>query len=177
MKYIEKYNSPLGKITLVSDGEFLTELAFDGQKYFDIEVPADAVVKSLPIFEEASRWLDLYFRGQEADFMPPLAMSGSDFRMKVWAILKNIPYGEVITYGEISKQVAEKRGITRMSAQAVGGAVGHNPVSIIVPCHRVVGQNGNLTGYAGGIDRKIELLKIERSYQDSFYIPKKGTAL
>ncbi|MHC6180970.1 methylated-DNA--[protein]-cysteine S-methyltransferase [Clostridium sp. JNZ X4-2] len=177
MKYMKKYNSPLGKITLVSDGKCLTGLVFDGQKYFDIEVPADAVVKSLPIFEKASRWLDLYFRGQEADFVPPIVMTGSDFRMEVWNILKNIPYGEVMTYGEIAKQVAKKRGITRMSAQAVGGAVGHNPISIIVPCHRVVGENGNLTGYAGGIDRKIKLLKIERAYKDSFYIPKKGTAL
>ncbi len=177
MNYMGKYSSPIGKIVMVSDGECLTGLVFDKQKYYDIEVPADSIERSLPIFGMVSKWLDVYFQGKEPDFMPPLAMVGSEFRMEVWEVLKQIPYGQVITYGGIARKIAEKRGILRMSAQAVGGAVGHNPISIIVPCHRVVGEHGNLTGFAGGIDRKIELLKIEKSYQSSFYIPKKGTAL
>lgn len=175
MNYIGKYNSPLGKIIMTSDGENLTGLVFDRQKYFDIEAPVDVVEKSLSIFEVVSKWLDLYFQGKKPDFMPPLSMVGSEFRMEVWEILKQIPYGQVITYGDIARKIAEKRGIAKMSAQAVGGAVGHNPISIIVPCHRVVGERGNLTGFAGGIDRKIKLLKIEGAYQNSFYTPKKGT--
>ncbi len=177
MHYIEKYDSPLGMITMVSDGENLTALVFDGQKYYDIDVPADSIKKDLPIFDSVSKWLNIYFEGKEPDFMPPIAMAGSQFRMEVWEILQQIPYGQVITYGDISKQIAKNRGIDRMSAQAVGGAVGHNPISIIVPCHRVVGEQGNLTGFAGGIDKKVGLLKIEKAYQDSFYVPKKGTAL
>jgi methylated-DNA-[protein]-cysteine S-methyltransferase len=177
MNYIQKYESPLGVITMISDGEYLTGLVFDGQKYVDKHVPIDASVKSLFIFDEVTRWLDLFFRGDAPDFIPPLALAGSAFRMEVWEILKNIPYGQVMTYGEIAKLIAKKNGIEKMSAQAVGGAVGHNPISIIVPCHRVVGENGSLTGYAGGIDRKIALLKLESAYQDSYYIPKRGTAL
>lgn len=175
--YLEKYDSPLGELTMVSNGDALTTLDFTGQKYYDIEVPADAVEKELPIFEETRRWLDIYFQGKNPDFVPPIQLEGSEFRLEVWEILKTIPYGQVITYGDIAKQIAEKRGIAKMSAQAVGGAVGHNPISIIVPCHRVIGDKGNLTGYAGGIERKVQLLKLEGAYKESFYIPKKGTAL
>lgn len=175
--YLKKYDSPLGEITMVSNGDALTTLDFTGQKYYEIEVPADAMEKELPIFEETSRWLDIYFQGKNPDFVPPIQLEGSEFRLEIWEILKAIPYGQVLTYGDIAKQVAEKRGIARMSAQAVGGAVGHNPISIIVPCHRVVGDKGNLTGYAGGVERKVQLLKLEGGYNESFYIPKKGTAL
>jgi methylated-DNA-[protein]-cysteine S-methyltransferase len=126
MNYINKYESPLGLMTMISDGECLTGLVFDGQKYFDKYVSIEASIKSLSIFTEVSRWLDLYFRGEASDFMPPLAMLGSPFRMDVWEILKGIPYGQVMTYGEIAQQIAKKNGIEKMSAQAVGGAVGTN---------------------------------------------------
>lgn len=130
-----------------------------------------------PILAETKRWLDIYFTGREPDFMPPLAPVGSEFRRAVWDILLQIPYGRTTTYGEISRQLAEKRGIARMSAQAVGGAVGHNEISIIIPCHRVVGTNGSLTGYAGGVDKKLRLLELEGTDTGLFFVPKKGTAL
>lgn len=146
---------------MVSDGTDLTSLVFDRQKYYESEVPKDCIEKSLPIFDETARWLDIYFSGSEPDFTPSISLKGSEFRSEVWKILMEIPYGEVTTYGEIAKQIAKKRGINRMSAQAVGGVVGHNPIAIIVPCHRVVGANGKLTGYAGGLEKKVELLKLE----------------
>ena len=116
--------------------------------------------KKFPLFEKAKQWLDIYFSGKEPDFTVPLHFTGTDFQNEVWEILCTIPYGQTMTYGEIAKQIAVKKGLPRMSAQAVGGAVGHNEISIIVPCHRVVGTNGSLTGYAGGIDKKIKLLTI-----------------
>lgn len=161
MHYKKCYNAPIGKMTMVSDGTALTSLVFDRQKYYETEVPKDCIEKLLPIFDETVRWLDIYFGGREPDFTPAISLKGSDFRSEVWDILMEIPYGEVTTYGEIAKQIAKKRGINRMSAQAVGGAVGHNPISIIVPCHRVVGANGKLTGYAGGLEKKVELLRLE----------------
>lgn len=161
MYYQKRYNAPLGEIIMVSDGTALTSLVFNKQKYYESEVPKDSIEKSLPIFDETARWLDIYFSGEEPDFTPAISLKGSEFRKEVWDILMGIPYGEVTTYGEIAKQIAKKRGISRMSAQAVGGAVGHNPISIIVPCHRVVGANGNLTGYAGGLEKKVELLRLE----------------
>ncbi|MDE7424048.1 MAG: methylated-DNA--[protein]-cysteine S-methyltransferase [Lachnospiraceae bacterium] len=160
--YFQKcYDAPLGEMIMVSDGTTLTSLVFKRQKYYESEVPEDSIKKSLPIFDETARWLDIYFSGIEPDFTPAISLKGSEFRKEVWDILMGIPYGEVTTYGEIAKQIAKKRGISRMSAQAVGGAVGHNPISIIVPCHRVVGANGNLTGYAGGLEKKVELLRLE----------------
>lgn len=161
MYYQKRYNAPLGEMIMVSDGTALTSLVFNKQKYYESEVPKDCVGKSLPIFDETARWLDIYFSGEEPDFTPAISLKGSEFRKDVWDILMGITYGEVTTYGEIAKEIAKKRGISRMSAQAVGGAVGHNPISIIVPCHRVVGANGNLTGYAGGLERKEELLRLE----------------
>ena len=132
----------------------------------------------LTIFEKTERWLDIYFQGKEPDFQPPFSFScGSKFQQEVWKILLSIPYGKTMTYGEIAACIAKQRGLTRMSAQAVGGAVGHNPISIIVPCHRVVGTDGSLTGYAGGIDKKVGLLKLEHADMEQFYVPKKGTAL
>lgn len=160
--YFQKcYDAPLGEMIMVSDGTTLTSLVFKRQKYYESEVPEDSIEKSLPIFDETARWLDIYFSGKEPDFTPAISLKGSEFRKEVWDILMGIPHGEVTTYGEIAKQIAKKRGISRMSAQAVGGAVGHNPISIIVPCHRVVGANGNLTGYAGGLEKKVELLRLE----------------
>ena len=162
MHYISTYSSPLGEITAASDGTGLTGLWFAGQKYFGAGLSPLREEKDLPIFRETAKWLDLYFRGSIPDFTPALSLHGSDFRLAVWDILLRIPYGEVITYGEIAKQIAAERGLKTMSGQAVGGAVGHNPISVIIPCHRVIGSNGALTGYAGGIDKKTWLLALEK---------------
>lgn len=177
MQYITHYSSPIGAITIASNGTAITGLWFDGQKYFASTLGADYKEENLPIFTEAKRWLDMYFSGKEPDFTPPLALNGSPFRMAVWQILQSIPYGQTITYGAIAKQLAMQTGKTKMSAQAVGGAVGHNPISIIVPCHRVVGTGGSLTGYAGGIAKKIKLLELEGIDTTKFTVPKKGSAL
>ena len=163
------YNSPLGGITLACDEERLTGLWFDGQKYFgsgilkDDPMPEKAETKKPPVLEQTVKWLDLYFSGQKPDFTPPLHLIGSEFQLAVWKILLEIPYGQTTTYKELAGRIAEQRGIKSMSAQAVGGAVGHNPISIIVPCHRVLGTDGSLTGYAGGIDKKISLLTLEKA--------------
>ncbi len=161
MDYIAYYTSPLGKVTITTDGEKLTGLWFDGQKHFASSLKGSPTRKSLPVFKETIRWLDIYFNGGVPDFIPPLSLLGTSFQKEVWEILLTIPYGETMTYGEIAKILADRRGLPRMSAQAVGGAVGHNPISIIVPCHRVLGSNGELTGYAGGIDKKEKLLLLE----------------
>ncbi|MEE1197068.1 MAG: methylated-DNA--[protein]-cysteine S-methyltransferase [Lachnospiraceae bacterium] len=174
MIYINKYNSPLGGITMAADGTVLTGLWLDGQKYFGDTLPEAYEEKRLPVFDEAKRWLDLYFQGKVPDFTPPLSLQSTPFREAVWKILLTIPYGQTMTYGEIAGMIAKQKGISRMSAQAVGGAVGHNPISIIVPCHRVVGTNGSLTGYAGGIDKKVKLLTLEKVNMSGFFIPKKG---
>lgn len=150
--FTTEYNSPLGKIILASDGEFLTGLYFDGQKYFG----GYGTEKILPVFEQTKNWLDNYFGGNAPNFTPPLKITASDFRKSVYQILLKIPFGETKTYGEIAK-------ILETSARAVGNAVAHNPISLIVPCHRVIGVNGNLTGYAGGVDRKSKLLQLENS--------------
>lgn len=166
------YTSPLGGITLASDGEALTGLWFNGQKYFADTLNANSQERLLPVFSEAIRWLDIYFGGSAPDFTPKLNMRGSPFRTSVWDILLTIPYGQTMTYGEIAEIIAKRRGIARMSAQAVGGAVGHNSISIIVPCHRVVGSNGSLTGYAGGIDRKLQLLTLEKADLSGVFVPR-----
>lgn len=163
MEYTYHYDSPLGGITLASDGEALTGLWFDGQKYFGDTLSKDHEAKELPIFEQTVTWLDIYFNGKEPDFTPPLSMKTTPFRKAVWEIMLTIPFGQTMTYGEIADKIAKQKGISRMSAQAVGGAVGHNSISLIIPCHRVVGTNGSLTGYAGGIDKKMQLLTMERS--------------
>lgn len=177
MQYITHYQSPLDSITISSDGTSLTGLWFDGQKYFASTLGADYKEKDLPVFTEAKRWLDIYFSGREPDFTPPLSLKGSAFRMAVWQILQSIPYGQTITYGDIARQLAAQTGKARMSAQAVGGAVGHNNISIIVPCHRVIGAGGSLTGYAGGIAKKVQLLELEGIDTNKFTLPTKGTAL
>lgn len=161
MQYIYKYSSPLGGMTLASDGDAITGAWFDGQKYYGTTLAGEPCVADLPVFGEAAAWLDRYFRGDRPGAMPAVRLEGSAFRMAVWDILRQIPYGQVVTYGQIAEAMARRRGVARMSAQAVGGAVGHNPVSIFVPCHRVVGSDGSLTGYAGGMDRKVRLLEIE----------------
>lgn len=164
MQYISYYLSPLGKILLVADEIGLTGLWFEGQKYFAMHLDKEYEKKELPLFITVKRWLDIYFLGKSPDFIVPLHMIGTDFQKEVWKILCSIPYGQTMTYGEIAKQIAKQRGLEHMSAQAVGGAVGHNKISIIVPCHRVVGTNGSLTGYAGGIDKKMALLTLEKVY-------------
>ena len=157
------YPSPLGEMLLTADTAGLTGLWFVGQKYFPQDLETNRQGADLPIFQEVKRWLDIYFSGREPDFMPPLHLTGTPFQKEVWDILLTIPYGKTLTYGDIANQLAAKRGLTHMSAQAVGGAVGRNPVSIIVPCHRCVGSKGQLTGYAGGIDRKTALLALEKA--------------
>ena len=177
MTYTYHYDSPLGGITLSSNGTELTGLWFDGQKYFGDTLEEKSEEKSLPIFEQSARWLDIYFSGKAPDFTPPLYMQTAPFRKKVWEIMLTIPFGKTMTYGEIAERIAEQRGLSKMSAQAVGGAVGHNSISLIIPCHRVVGTNGSLTGYAGGIEKKVQLLTLEKADMSAFFIPKKGTAL
>ena len=154
-----------------------TGLWFDGQKFFAHDLPAGRVEQNTPALSEVKRWLDIYFTGKEPDFMPPLHPIGSAFRRSVWDILLRIPYGQTTTYGEIARQLAEKQGRPRIAAQAVGGAVGHNKISIIIPCHRVVGTNGSLTGYAGGIDKKVKLLEWEHTDMTGLFVPREGTAL
>lgn len=177
MFYISKYDSPLGRITLACNGRALTGLWFDGQKYFADNLPETYEEKELPIFTQTKKWLDVYFSGNAPDFTPPVAMDGiSPFRRRVWEIMLTIPFGKTLAYGKIAEQIEKETG-KRVSAQAVGGAVGHNSVSLVIPCHRVVGSNGNLTGYAGGIDRKTALLKMEGVDMTELTLPKKGTAL
>ena len=161
MQYISRYHSPMGGILLAGDGNGLTGLWFEGQKYFARHLDKEQEEREIPLFELAKGWLDVYFSGREPDFSVPLHLMGTAFQKEVWEILRSIPYGHTMTYGEIAKQLAEKRGLPHMSAQGVGGAVGRNPSSILVPCHRVVGADGSLTGYAGGIDKKGRLLKLE----------------
>ena len=176
MTFIQHYDSPLGGILLAADEIGLTGLWFDGQKYFARGLSSEREERELPVLLEAKRWLDIYFSGKEPNFKLPLHFTGSPFQNEVWKILYSIPYGKTMTYGEIARIIALQRGLAQMSAQAVGSAVGHNEISIIVPCHRVVGSSGNLTGYAGGIDKKVKLLKLEGAWQERFFVPKKSTA-
>lgn len=174
--YYTAYHSPIGDITLAANQDALTGLWFNGQKYFGSNLPLQEI-RELPVFKQTKRWLDIYFSGQEPDFTPVIQMIGSPFQLMVWKILCNIPYGLPVTYGEIARRIAEQRGLSHMSAQAVGNAVGHNKISIIIPCHRVVGANGNLTGYAGGVEKKRKLLMLENVDISGLFIPQKGTAL
>lgn len=195
VQYVKEYCSPIGVFTLASNGEHLTGLWLKDQKYFgatlmnneidtkgkigkigEIDELGDSA-NNLPLFHLVEQWLEAYFQGKQPELSLPLAPKGSPFRQDVWDILCQIPYGEVITYGEIAKKMAQKLGKETMSAQAIGGAVGHNPISIIIPCHRVVGANGSLTGYAGGIENKIKLLELEQVDLTPFSIPTKGSAL
>lgn len=163
MYYTTCYASPLGLITLASDEKSLVGLWLEGQKYFAGTINEDMIINDeLPVFVQTKCWLDNYFAGKRPTISDlTLTPTGSDFRQDVWKILMEIPYGETITYGDIAKRIASMRGLETMSSQAVGGAVGHNPIPIIIPCHRVVGTNGSLIGYAGGIEKKIWLLEHE----------------
>ena len=174
-EFILRYDSPLGVVVLASDGAALTGLRFDGQKRFPKISALIHEEKLIPAFDAARRWLDVYFGGRDPGFTPPLRMKATTFRLAVWEILLTIPYGSTTTYGEIARILARKTG-RRMSAQAVGGAVGHNPVSLIVPCHRVIGADGGLTGYAGGLDRKMRLLAMEGADMRAFHFPEKKPA-
>ena len=156
MNYTAHYESPFGIITLASDGQSLTGLWFDGQRYFGSTLgPLASLPAELPVFDDTRRWLDIYFSGVKPNFTPQLSLRGTVFQRRVWEALLTIPYGQTVTYGELARCIGCR------SAQAVGGAVGRNPISIIVPCHRVVGSDGSLTGYAGGLDRKLALLQLE----------------
>ena len=177
MQYTSRYASPLGSILLAADDIGLVGLWFEGQKYFAHGLAKTHEEKELPLFAKVKRWLDIYFSGQQPQFTVPLHFIGTAFQKEVWELLCTIPYGQTTTYGAIAKQLAAKRGLPQMSAQAVGGAVGHNKISIIVPCHRVVGKNGSLTGYAGGIDKKTAQQRLEQADMRTLFIPKKGSAL
>lgn len=163
MMYIDKYSSPLGKILLSADDNGLNGVWFENQKYFAKCLDKDYIKKESHILKDTKKWLDIYFSGKEPDFTPPLSLIGTDFQKKIWSILSEIPYGKTITYGGISNIFKARYARKSMSAQAVGGAVGKNNISIIIPCHRVIGSDGSLTGYAGGIDKKIELLRLEKA--------------
>lgn len=162
---------------MASDGQSLTGLWFDGQKYFADNLPEEHIKRQLPVFMQTAEWLDVYFSGKAPNFTPPLSMEGiSPFRKRVWEIMLEIPFGQVSTYGQIAKRIAVETG-KKVSAQAVGGAVGHNSISLIIPCHRVVGTNGSITGYAGGIDKKLALLKMEGVDVSGLFVPRNGMAL
>ena len=163
MDYTHHYDSPLGGITMAGDGNALTGLWFDGQKHYAETLAAEHTERRLPVFDVTDRWLDLYFSGRVPDFSPVLKIRGTAFRRSVWEILLTIPYGRTMTYGEIAERIAEQTRRAHMSAQAVGCAVSHNPISLIIPCHRVLGSDGSLTGYAGGIDKKARLLQLEHA--------------
>ncbi|MDR1092726.1 MAG: methylated-DNA--[protein]-cysteine S-methyltransferase [Clostridiales bacterium] len=172
------YQSPIGKLTLAGDGRSLVGLWIEGQKYYRGTLPESAAERDgLPVFDAAKDWLNRYFAGEKPDASElPLNPAGGAFRQRVWRVLLSIPYGGVITYGRIAERIAAESG-QGMSAQAVGGAVGHNPISVIIPCHRVVGSDGSLTGYAGGIAVKAKLLELEGADMGALFVPQKGTAL
>ena len=157
MDCIRHYDSPLGGITLAGEENALTGLWFDGQAHFASTLGPDARPGSLPVFDEAIRWLDIYFNGTEPDFTPRLDLRGTPFQLLVWKALLNIPYGETVNYGELARRLGCR------SSRAIGSAVGRNPISLIVPCHRVIGADGRLTGYAGGLVRKSRLLELEKA--------------
>ena len=163
MDYTYHYDSPLGGMTMASDGEALIGLWFDGQEHETETLCADHTERDLPVFEETRHWLDIYFSGEEPGFIPALHMRGTAFRRIVWETLLTIPYGRTMSYGEIADRVAVRQGVSRISAQAVGGAVAHNAISLIVPCHRVIGSDGSMTGYAAGTEKKERLLCLEKN--------------
>ncbi len=176
MHYTCRYTSPIGGITMASDGTYLTGLWFDRQKHFAATLHPEHCEKELPVFNLVRQWLEDYFKGRQPDFTPPLQLVGTPFQRAVWEILKQIPYGEVITYKQIASRIVRQQGLSTMSAQAVGGAVGKNPISLIIPCHRVIGSNGQLTGYAGGLDKKEALLAME-GVKASLFTQERGIKL
>lgn len=179
MQYSMKYESPLGCMTVTCSDDSILAVCLENQRYYaDYFDAASADRSESPALSTAADWLDEYFRGRRPGITGlPLAPAGSRFRQTVWSILKEIPYGEVTTYGEVALEAARRLGRNHMSSQAVGGAVGHNPLAIMIPCHRVIGAGGNLTGYDGGIDKKVWLLKHEGADMTGLYVPDRGTAL
>ena len=173
MVFTSNYDSPLGAITLACDEEAIIGLWFRDRHGFGYLFPSGAAEGKHPLLEAAARWLDLYFSGKNPDFLPPLKYGSTPFQRAVCECMLKIPYGQTVSYGEIADEIARETGVPKMSAQAVGGAVGHNPISIMIPCHRVVGKNGSLTGYGGGLDRKIALLTLEGVDMSRFFLPKK----
>ena len=179
MTYRYTYKTPkqFSNMIMNSDGEHLTGLWFEGSRDTS-KHSLNCEEKELVIFKETSKWLDLYFSGKNPNFTPKYKINNiTPFRKEVIDIMNNIEYGKLLTYNDISKIIAKNRNIKRMSSQAVGGAVGSNPICIIIPCHRVVGTNGSLTGYGGGINNKVELLKLEGIDMSKYFVPKRGTAL
>lgn len=176
MHYTSLYQSPVGEILLAADDIGIVGIWFKNEKYYAHCLDKENKPKETPVIIESKRWLDIYFQGKEPYFVPPVHMTGTPFQIEVWNILREIPYGTTTTYKEIAEKIAKKRGLERMSAQAVGTAVGKNNVNLIVPCHRVVGTNNSLAGYAGGIDKKITLLKLEGAFKDEYFVPKHSTA-
>lgn len=160
MEYTHRCDSPLGGITLASDGETLTGLWFDAQRHFAATLAEEHEERALSVFERTERWLGEYFSGAQPDFTPPLRPSGTPFRLAVWELLLTIPYGQTTTYARLAAALEARTG-RRVSARAVGGAVARNPISLIIPCHRVIGADGSLVGYAGGLERKQYLLRLE----------------
>lgn len=161
MKYKYTYDSPLGKMIMLGTLTYLTDLFFEDEQYAPTYNNDEYIEQLTGPFEVTVMWLNQYFKGQKPFILPPMQLEGTDFRKQVWSILQTIPYGETTTYGVIGRKIAAAQGKEKMSAQAVGGAVGHNPISIIIPCHRVIGKNGQMTGYAGGIERKVYMLELE----------------
>ena len=175
MTYLHTISSPVGPLHLASDGTSLTGLWLESQKYFAATLEAETEEKRLPVFDQTAAWLEAYFAGNAPGPLPPLAPKGTAFRQAVWQLLLDIPYGQTVTYGGLARALRESGH--KAAAQAVGGAVGHNPISILIPCHRVVGANGSLTGYAGGVAVKQRLLAIEGVDVSRLFVPKTGTAL
>ncbi len=176
MFYKTEYHSPFGILTIASDGSNIAGLWIQDQKHFEETIKEKMISNdNLQVFKETKYWLDRYFANQKPEISElAIAPNGTEFRQAIWKILCEIPYGEVTTYKDIAKRIAKQNGKSQMSAQAVGGAVGHNPISIIIPCHRVVGSNGSLTGYAGGIQTKIKLLEHEGVDMSKLFIPSKN---
>ncbi len=172
MQFIQFYDSPLGEILLVADDTGLKGVWFTGQKYYALNIDGECEERESPILRMTKEWLNVYFSGRIPDFTLPLHFLGTEFQNTVWEMLCTIPYGKTETYSALAQSIAKKKGLPHMSAQAVGGAVAHNPISILVPCHRVVGKDGNLTGYSGGLEKKIFLLKKEGAWKDIFFLPK-----
>lgn len=176
-RYTYKTQKQFSNMIMNSDGEYLTGLWFEGSRDTS-KHSLNCEEKELVIFKETSKWLDMYFSGKNPNFTPKYKINNiTPFRKEVIDIMNNIEYGKLLTYNDISKIIAKNRNIKRMSSQAVGGAVGSNPICIIIPCHRVVGTNGSLTGYGGGINNKVELLKLEGIDMSKYFVPKRGTAL
>lgn len=176
MTYLTKLASPLGPLSLASDGEAVTGLWLEGQKYFAAGLENETQERAdLPVFRQTEVWLNAYFEKRDLPSLPSLAPRGSEFRRRVWKLLLEIPFGKTTTYGALTERL--KAVGVPAAPQAVGGAVGHNPISILIPCHRVVGTGGSLTGYAGGLEKKRFLLELEGADLSGLYTPKKGTAL